>query len=106
MSITVRSVRGLAWIGIALSGVAGVAAPEAARAQTTQPPPPAQQPGSATDIGKVSTGPGQEQGPAVTPSATTTRAAAVEEKKQAPNLIDVQPLSEIIKLPDVNIFSF
>jgi outer membrane receptor for ferrienterochelin and colicin len=38
----------------------------------------------------------------VIPSATTTRAAALEEKKQAPNIIDVQPLSEIIKLPDIN----
>ena len=37
------------------------------------------------------------------PSATTTRAAAIEEKKQAPNIIDVQPLSEIVKLPDINI---
>ncbi|MBV8341422.1 MAG: TonB-dependent receptor plug domain-containing protein, partial [Gammaproteobacteria bacterium] len=36
------------------------------------------------------------------PSATTTRAAALEEKAEAPNLIEVQPLSEIVKLPDIN----
>ena len=36
------------------------------------------------------------------PNATTNRADAVAEKQQAPNIIDVQPLSEIIKLPDVN----
>jgi TonB-dependent receptor len=98
MSITERSVRGLVWIGVIASSAAG-ALPGTARAQAATPPP-AQQSGSATDIGKVSTGPGQEQ--VVTPSATTTRAAAVEEKKQAPNIVDVQPLSEIIKLPDIN----
>jgi TonB-dependent receptor len=56
-----------------------------------------------TDIGKVSTG---AQNPAeqnvVKPSPTIDRAAAVAEKQQAPNIIDVQPLSEIIKLPDIN----
>jgi TonB-dependent receptor len=56
-----------------------------------------------TDIGRVSTG---AQNPAeqtvVKPSPTIDRAAAVAEKQQAPNLIDVQPLSEIIKLPDIN----
>jgi TonB-dependent receptor len=56
-----------------------------------------------TDIGHTSTkgaeGPPQE---VVKPSATTSRAAAVEEKKEAPNIIEVQPLSEIIKLPDIN----
>jgi TonB-dependent receptor len=56
-----------------------------------------------TDIGRVSTG---AQNPAeqnvVKPSATIDRAAAVAEKQQAPNIIDVQPLSEIIKLPDIN----
>jgi outer membrane receptor for ferrienterochelin and colicin len=60
-------------------------------------PPAAQQP---TDIGRVTTGPGEAE--TVTPSATTTRAAALEEKKQAPNIVDVQPLSEIVKLPDIN----
>jgi TonB-dependent receptor len=56
-----------------------------------------------TDIGRVSTG---AQNPAqqavVKPSPTIDRAAAVAEKQQAPNIIDVQPLSEIIKLPDIN----
>lgn len=52
----------------------------------------------------MSTGPGQGEAPAApAPSATTTRAAALEEKKLAPNVIDVQPLSEMIKLPDVNL---
>ncbi len=37
------------------------------------------------------------------PSATTSRAAALEEKKLAPNIIEVQPLSEMIKLPDINL---
>src|SRR3984957_17869238 len=56
-----------------------------------------------TDIGRVSTG---AQNPAeqavVKPSPTIDRAAAVAEKQQAPNIIDVQPLTEIIKLPDIN----
>ncbi len=34
--------------------------------------------------------------------STTTRAAALAEKQQAPNLLEVQPLSEIEKLPDIN----
>ena len=34
--------------------------------------------------------------------ATTTRQAALTEKQQAPNILDVQPLSEIQKLPDIN----
>src|ERR1700733_14314266 len=56
-----------------------------------------------TDIGKVSTGaPNPAEQNVVKPSPTTNRAAAVAEKQQAPNVIDVQPLSEIIKLPDVN----
>ena len=61
-------------------------------------------PSSETDIGRVSTGAGQgENGPRpVVPSATIDRADAVAEKQQAFNLIDVQPLSEIIKLPDIN----
>jgi TonB-dependent receptor len=60
-------------------------------------------PGAPTDIGRTSTK-GQEGPPeaVVKPSATTTRAAALEEKKEAPNIIEVQPLSEIIKLPDIN----
>ena len=34
--------------------------------------------------------------------STTTRQAALTEKQQAPNILDVQPLSEIQKLPDIN----
>ena len=56
-----------------------------------------------TDIGRTSTkgrqGPSEE---VVKPSATINRADALEEKKEAPNIIEVQPLSEIIKLPDIN----
>jgi TonB-dependent receptor len=56
-----------------------------------------------TDIGHTSTkgqpGPSEE---VVEPSATINRADALEEKKEAPNIIEVQPLSEIIKLPDIN----
>ncbi len=64
----------------------------------------AQQPASETDIGRASAEPGQPEKPAneTPPSATTDRAAALAEKAQAPNLIEVQPLSEIIKLPDIN----
>src|ERR1700722_11415983 len=56
-----------------------------------------------TDIGRVSTGAknaGEQT--VVKPSPTIDRAAAVAEKQQAPNIIEVQPLSEIIKLPDIN----
>jgi TonB-dependent receptor len=59
--------------------------------------------GAPTDIGRTATkgqqGPSQE---VVKPSATINRADAIEEKKEAPNIIEVQPLSEIIKLPDIN----
>jgi TonB-dependent receptor len=72
--------------------------PLCAWSQATTPPP---QP-TETDIGRVTTAPGQSENVTVVPSATTTRAAALELKKQAPNIIDVQPLSEIIKLPDIN----
>ncbi len=57
-----------------------------------------------TDIGRVSTGAGQgDDGsqPAV-PNATIDRADAILEKEDAPNIIDVQPLQEILKLPDIN----
>jgi TonB-dependent receptor len=56
-----------------------------------------------TDIGRTRTK-GQEGPPeeVVKPSATINRADALEEKKEAPNIIEVQPLSEIIKLPDIN----
>lgn len=57
-----------------------------------------------TDIGKVTTGGSGVQDQALPkPSATRDRAAAIEEKKQAPNIVEVQPLSEMIKLPDVNL---
>jgi TonB-dependent receptor len=57
-----------------------------------------------TDIGRVSKGAqGVPDESVVKPSATRDRAAAIEEKKQAPNLIEVQPLSEMLKLPDVNL---
>lgn len=76
-----------------------------ARAQSTPPPQPASTAaqGPETDIGKVSTGPGQAVPATVAPSATTTRAAALEEKKQAPNIVEVQPLSEMLKLPDITL---
>ena len=77
----------------------GQAAP--APGQPTPPPGTPTQPGE-TDIGRVSTGPGQGEPAPAAPSATTTRDAAIEMKRQAPNIIDVQPLSEIVKLPDVN----
>jgi TonB-dependent receptor len=82
-----------------------------AQAQTPPAPAPGSTPAGAppgqsgaTDIGRVSTGPGQgENGPVpVVPNATIDRADAIAEKQQAPNLIEVQPLSEIIKLPDIN----
>jgi TonB-dependent receptor len=66
-----------------------------------QNPPP--DPNAPTDIGHTSTKGGQ--GPSeevVKPSATINRADALEEKKEALNIIEVQPLSEIIKLPDIN----
>jgi TonB-dependent receptor len=56
-----------------------------------------------TDIGRTSTkgreGPSED---VVKPSATISRADAIEEKKEAANIIEVQPLSEIKKLPDIN----
>jgi TonB-dependent receptor len=56
-----------------------------------------------TDIGRTSTrGQGPPEEVVVKPSATINRADALEEKKEAPNIIEVQPLSEIIKLPDIN----
>jgi TonB-dependent receptor len=79
----------------------------AARAQTPPEPTPAppgdkSSPPAETDIGKVSTGQVLIVTKQPVPSATTDRPAAIAEKQQAPNIIDVQPLSEIIKLPDVN----
>jgi TonB-dependent receptor len=60
-------------------------------------------PQTQTDIGRVSTGAkNAAEQTVVKPSPTIDRAAAVAEKQQAPNIVDVQPLSEIIKLPDIN----
>lgn len=69
--------------------------PQQSSGKTTQP--------TETDIGRVSTGPGSgENPPSLVPGPATDRAAAIAEKQQAPNLIDAQPLSEIVKLPDIN----
>ncbi|MGC2031332.1 MAG: TonB-dependent receptor [Steroidobacteraceae bacterium] len=95
---------------VALAGGLTVIANSAVAQTPAAPPaaestPPGSKPAPAeTDIGRVSTGAGQgENGPTpVVPSATINRADAIAEKQQAPNLIDVQPLSEIIKLPDIN----
>jgi len=94
------------------TGLTLTAAPQVAPAQAQAPqvptPPAPPNGGSAaateTDIGRVSTGAGQgEQGPnPVKPSAAIDRAAAIAEKEQAPNIIDAEPLSEIVKLPDIN----
>jgi TonB-dependent receptor len=86
-----------AMAGGAAALIAGTAV---AWGQATPPPTPPE-----TDIGRVVTAPGQGENAreTVVPSATTTRAAAIEQKKQAPNLIEVQPLSEMIKLPDINL---
>ena len=90
---------------------AGMLAPVALVAMTLAPPAGAQNAATTaatqspeTDIGRVSTGAGPaETAPApVAPGATTTREAAVEEKRDAFNMIEVQPLSEIVKLPDIN----
>jgi TonB-dependent receptor len=76
-------------IGAALVGCA------AAEAQT-QP-----KPGSdgVTNIGTVSTADQIE----IVPSKTGTKAQAEAAKRDAPNVIDVQPQSEIEKLPDVSV---
>src|SRR6516165_6786385 len=94
---------------VAVSGILLVSATRFAWGQATtpaQPPPPqpAQPPPQPTEtnIGRVTTAPGEGENVTVVPSATTTRAAALEMKRQAPNIIEVQPLSEIIKLPDIN----
>jgi TonB-dependent receptor len=78
-------------------------------AQVQTPPAPASPPPAKstapveTDIGRLTTASGQsENAKEVIPSATINRADAIVEKQQAPNLIEVQPLSEIIKLPDIN----
>jgi TonB-dependent receptor len=102
--------RTVGWLcGVVLGALAGVSAPRLASAQAAPTQAPSQQqpvpkkPAAATDIGRVSTGPaGEQPAQTVTPSATTSRAAALEEKKESPNIVDVQPLSEITKLPDIN----
>ena len=66
-------------------------------ARPRQPPP-----STETDIGRVSTDGGVIVSQRPVPSATIDRADAIVEKQQAPNIIDVQPLSEIVKLPDIN----
>src|ERR1700729_2287353 len=62
---------------------AGAASPSGTAAQPT-----------ATDIGRVSTGVGSEENAPtpVTPSETIDRSAAIEEKRQAPNITAAQPL--------------
>ena len=85
---------GAAALSVLLSG--------ASWASTDTPPSP-QDPKQATDIGRVTTGSGKEAADQqVIPNATINRADAIEMKKQAPNLVEIQPLSEIIKLPDIN----
>src|SRR5271156_6764221 len=84
-----------------LAAAAALILLETASAIAQQNPPSDQ--GAPTDIGRTSTK--GQQGPSeevVKPSATINRADALEEKKEAPNIIEVQPLSEIIKLPDIN----
>jgi TonB-dependent receptor len=83
-----------------LAAAAAVILIGAVPAMGQQSPPPD---GTApTDIGRTSTKGREGPEEVVMPSATTNRAAALEEKKEAPNIIEVQPLSEIIKLPDIN----
>ena len=73
--------------------------PAATKVAQNQPPPPP--PSEGTDIGKVSTQ-GQEI-ITMSPSATGSRAQAQALKKDAPNVLEVQPYTEIQKLPDVNV---
>jgi TonB-dependent receptor len=93
--------------GVAVAALLATGGAAPAQAQTppapTSPPPAKSTQSSETDIGRVTTGAGQvENVPVPVPNATTNRADAIAEKQQAPNIIDVQPLSEIIKLPDIN----
>jgi TonB-dependent receptor len=108
-----RSSVGAAAVAVALAAAVSVPASRVqAQVQAQTPPAPAATepksagskpaPSGETDIGRVSTGAGESEPKPVVPSATINRAAAVAEKQQAPNIIDVQPLSEIIKLPDIN----
>ena len=115
MKITPHGAGRIGRAALALGVLTALLAPPAAHAQavtapgsvqqpaTQAPPPGAASSSSATDIGRVSTGPEQEaNAERVVPNATTSRAAALEEKQEAPNIIEVQPLSEIVKLPDIN----
>jgi TonB-dependent receptor len=90
-----------------LVGFLALSAIGVAHGQSTNPPPQSPQGSQSqqteTDIGKVSTGAGQGAEEQVVPSSTTTRAAAIEAKRQAPNIVEIQPLSEMEKLPDVNL---
>lgn len=91
-----------AFAGLLLSGSAVLAQNQP---QPGGQPPPAQ-PAPATssvgtDIGKVSTQ--GEEIITMSPSATGSRAQAQALKKQAPNVLEVQPYTEIEKLPDVNV---
>jgi TonB-dependent receptor len=54
-----------------------------------------------TDIGKVTASGRATEPTVVKPSPAKDRAAAIAEKQQAPNILDAQPLSEIVKLPDI-----
>ena len=89
---------------VSLAATCGMAVAQVQTPPAPPSPPPAKTtPPEETDIGRVTTQSGQgENANAVVPSATINRADAIAEKQQAPNLIDVQPLSEIIKLPDIN----
>jgi TonB-dependent receptor len=86
----------------ALTATAGLlSAPTLLPAQT--PPAAGNSAGQLTNVGSVNTGEGQEINEVVIVSSPIKdRAAAIAEKQQAPNVIDVQPLSEIVKLPDIN----
>jgi TonB-dependent receptor len=89
---------------IASSAVVQAQAPAAPAASESTRSSSEPAPSAETDIGRVSTGAGQGENvpKPVVPSATINRADAIAEKQKAPNIIDVQPLSEIIKLPDIN----
>jgi outer membrane receptor for Fe3+-dicitrate len=65
------------------------------------PPAASSSSGQPTNIGSVNTGEGLEE-VVIVSSPIKDRAAAIAEKQQAANVIDVQPLSEIVKLPDIN----
>ncbi len=84
-----KNYRVMLWALLATSGVPTL------QAAADQTPPPS------TNLGEVGTTEGEQS--AVQPSATGDRAQAKERKKEAPNVIEVQPYTEIEKLPDVTI---